>query len=65
MNIPFFEDYNFLAPFWLLGLLLIPAMGAWYFSQREKRYANLNLPSLEAFGKNSLRGRLREFCYRF
>lgn len=59
MNIPFFEDYNFLAPYWLLGLLLIPAMGAWYFSQREKRYANLNLPSLEAFGKSSLRGRLR------
>ena len=34
-------------------------MAAWYLSQREKRYVNLNLPSLEAFEKSSLRGRLR------
>ena len=59
MSIPFLEDYNFLAPYWLLGLVLIPIMGVWYFTQREKRYANLNLPSLEAFGKSSLRGQLR------
>ncbi len=59
MSIPFLENYNFLAPYWLLGLALIPIMGVWYFTQREKRYANLNLPSLEAFGKSSLRGQLR------
>jgi Ca-activated chloride channel family protein len=59
MSVPFLENYNFLAPYWLLGLTLLPIMAAWYLSQREKRYVNLNLPSLEAFEKSSLRGRLR------
>jgi len=59
MSLPFLENYNFLAPYWLLGLTLLPIMAAWYLSQREKRYVNLNLPSLEAFEKSSLRGRLR------
>ncbi|MDG1433148.1 MAG: VWA domain-containing protein [Saprospiraceae bacterium] len=59
MSVPFIENYNFLAPYWLLGLTLLPIMAAWYLSQREKRYVNLNLPSLEAFEKSSLRGRLR------
>jgi Ca-activated chloride channel family protein len=59
MSVPFLENYNFLSPYWLLGLTLLPIMAAWYLSQREKRYVNLNLPSLEAFEKSSLRGRLR------
>ncbi|HFC01273.1 MAG TPA: VWA domain-containing protein [Phaeodactylibacter sp.] len=50
---------TFLNPYWFLGLLLIPAMGLWYFSQKEKRYVNLNMPSLEAFEGSSLRGKLR------
>ena len=59
MLLSILENISFLNPYWFLGLLLIPAMGAWYFLQREKRYANLNLPSLEAFGESSWRGKLR------
>ena len=59
MLLSILENINFLNPYWFLGLLLIPAMGTWYFLQREKRYANLNLPSLEAFGESSWRGKLR------
>lgn len=55
----FFEDITFINPYWFLGLLLIPVMGVWYFSQGSKRYANLNLPSLEAFTQSSWRGKFR------
>jgi len=58
MTIPFLENYHFDNPYWFLALLLIPAMAVWYFLQKDKTYANLNLPSLEAFGESSWRGRL-------
>ncbi len=59
MLLSILENISFLNPYWFIGLLLIPAMGIWYFLQREKRYANLNLPSLEAFEESSWRGKLR------
>ncbi|MEM6967553.1 MAG: VWA domain-containing protein [Bacteroidota bacterium] len=55
----FFDNITFISPYWFLGLLLIPIMGAWYFSQGNKRYANLNLPSLAAFTQSSWRGKFR------
>ncbi len=58
MTIPFLENYQFENPYWFIALLLIPALAVWYFLQKEKTYANLNLPSLEAFGESSWRGKL-------
>ena len=55
----FFGNYNFLNPYWFLALLVIPVMAVWYFSQREKRYPNLNMPTLDAFTESSWRGKWR------
>ena len=60
MSIPFFENLHFANPYWLIGLFLLPALAAWYYFQREKRFASLNMPTLEAFASgSSLRGKLR------
>ena len=62
MSIPFFENLHFANPYWLIGLFLLPLLAAWYYFQRDKRFASLNMPSLEAFASgSSLRGKLRIF----
>ncbi len=54
------ENITFLHPQYFLLLLLIPAVGIWYWFSFRRRYATLKMPSLTVFGgQNSLRGRLR------
>lgn len=51
---------TFANPAFLGLLLLIPAIGFWYYYQRRQRYATLRMPSLQGIeGVQSIRGRLR------
>lgn len=51
---------TFANPAFLGLLLLIPAIGFWYYYQRRQRYATLRMPSLRGIeGVQSIRGRLR------
>lgn len=51
---------TFANPAFLLLLLLIPAIGFWYYYSRRQRYATLRMPSLQGIrGVRSIRGRLR------
>lgn len=51
---------TFANPAFLSLLLLIPAIGFWYYYQRRQRYATLRMPSLQGIqGVRSIRGRLR------
>ena len=44
----------------MLLLLLLPAIGAWYYLRRRERYATLRMPSLEGLSAgSSIKGRLR------
>lgn len=55
-----FTGIHFATPAALLLLLLLPAMGLWYFYRRRQRYATLRMPTLEGIrGTLSIRGRLR------
>lgn len=54
------NNITFVNPVFFGLLLLLPAIGAWYYFNHQKRYANLRMSTLEAIaGKGSLRGRLR------
>ncbi len=54
------ENINFVNPELLLLLLILPAMGFWYFMKYRRRYPTLRMPTLEGVGAQvSWRGRLR------
>lgn len=54
------DNITFLHPFFFTLLLLLPAIGAWYYFNHQKRYATLRMSTLGAItGKGSLRGQLR------
>ncbi|MEM1319145.1 MAG: VWA domain-containing protein [Bacteroidota bacterium] len=57
----FFKNITFVNPEFFLLLLLLPAVGIWfYLKRRQQHYAALKLSSLKAFdGQLSLRSRLR------
>lgn len=56
----FFNNITFLNPEFFGLLLLLPAIGAWYFFRRKQHYPTLKMPNLEAVsGLNSWRGKLR------
>lgn len=58
----FLENINFVNPLFLGLLLLIPAMGFWYFYQQNERFVNLKMPTLESVaGITSWRGTLRKY----
>jgi Ca-activated chloride channel family protein len=55
-----FENINFVNPEAFILLLLLPAIGIWYYLRRNTHYATLKMPSLEAVeGAISWRGQLR------
>lgn len=54
------ENITFVNKELLLLLLLLPAVGFWYYFQFKNRYASLRMPSLAAIkGASGIRGRLR------
>lgn len=53
-------NLNFVSPEFLLLLLLIPAVGIWYYRRYKQRYPTMDMPSLEGVaGLFSWRARLR------
>ena len=44
----FLRDIQFVNPYLLWLLLLLPIMGLWYFYNFRQRYASLTIPNLEA-----------------
>ena len=55
-----FGGISFANPAVLVLLLLIPALGVWYYYRRRQRYATLRMPTLRGIeGIQSIRGRLR------
>jgi len=56
----FFKNISFVHPYFLLLLLLLPAIGAWYYFKHQERYANLKISTLRSIeGMDSIRGQLR------
>ena len=55
-----FRNISFVHPFFFLLLLLIPAIGAWYYFRHNERYANLRVSTLDSIkGLDSWKGKLR------
>ena len=55
-----FENITFVNPEFFLLLLLLPAIGIWYYKKRNTHFSTLKMSSLKALeGTSSLRGRLR------
>ena len=55
-----FDNIHFLYPYMLLLLLLIPALGLWYYLQHQRHYPTLTVPRLQTLkGVASLRGYLQ------
>ncbi len=53
-------NYNFVNPEFFILLLLIPAVGLWYYYHYKDRYPTMGMPSLEGVkDMSSLRGKLR------
>ncbi|MFT4762012.1 MAG: Ca-activated chloride channel family protein, partial [Saprospiraceae bacterium] len=56
----FFNNISFLNPEFFGLLLLLPAIGAWYFFKRKQHYPTLKMPNLDSISAlNSWRGKLR------
>lgn len=56
----FFSNISFVHPYFLLLLLLLPAVAVWYYFKHAERYANLKMSTLQSLeGMDSLRGTLR------
>jgi len=56
----FFNNISFLNPEFFGLLLLLPAIGVWYFFKRNQHYPTLKMPNLEAISDlSSWRGKLR------
>ena len=54
------QHISFFNPEFLLLLLLLPLLGAWYWWRRQDRYATFRMPTLQALsGVHSWRGRAR------
>lgn len=54
------KNIVFVNPEFFLLLLLLPAVGVWYYQRYRQHYAPISMPTLQAFkGNSSLRGRLR------
>lgn len=57
--IDFFSHINFVHPYFLSLLLLVPLLVFWYMRQLTKRYASMRMPGMDNFSASSLRGRLQ------
>ena len=57
--IDFLRNITFVHPYFLLLLLLVPALVFWYIRKRPGRYPSMRMPAMEGFSANSLRGRLQ------
>lgn len=56
----FFNNISFLNPEFFGLLLLLPAIGAWYFFKRKQHYPTLKMPNLDSISElSSWRGKLR------
>ena len=55
-----FENIAFVNPEFFILLLLLPAIGIWYYRKRNQHFSTLKMSSLKALeGTSSLRGKLR------
>ena len=55
-----FSNLNFVNPFFFLLLLLLPAIGAWYYFRHKEQFANLRISTLDSIkGLDSWKGKLR------
>ena len=57
--IDFFSHINFVHPYFLSLLLLVPLLVFWYIRQLTKRYASMRMPAMDNFSASSIRGRLQ------
>jgi len=58
--IDFFRSINFLHPYFLLLLVLLPVLGFWYYYKRREHYPTIRMSSGNALGGEvPLRGRLQ------
>lgn len=55
-----FRNISFVDPFFFVLLLLLPAIGAWFYFRRPERHANLKISTLGSIkGLSSWKGKLR------